>query len=71
MTTDAFVLTLFPIDDTLASGAGGRERCGRPRKDGQPCLGWPRRDAPACAHHIKAVELAVVEQLHGRPSAAA
>lgn len=67
----AAVLTLFDLDDPLAPGAG-RERCGRPAKStGGPCMAWPARNAPACAFHITAEELAVVEQQRSRPSAAA
>jgi hypothetical protein len=68
----ATVLTLFDVDDTLAPGAGGRERCGRTAAStGMPCMAWPRRGADACAFHITADELAAWEQLRARPSAAA
>jgi hypothetical protein len=61
---------LFDLDDPLAPGC--RDRCGRPAKStGAPCMAWPAHDAPACAHHITAEELAVVEQLRARPRAAA
>lgn len=67
----ATVLTLFDVDDTLAPGAG-RKRCYRPAAStGMPCMAWPRRDAPACSHHITAAELAVVEQQRPGQSAAA
>lgn len=73
MTTAAPALTLmlFDLDDTLAPGAGG-ERCGRPAKStGGPCMAWPAHGAPACAFHITADELAIVEQKRARPRAAA
>lgn len=68
----ATVLTLFDVDNTLAPGAGGRERCGRTAEStGLPCMAWPRRGAEACSHHITSEELAVVEQLRGRSAEAA
>lgn len=67
----ATVLTLFDVDDTLAPGAGARDRCGRERKDGQPCRAWPMALGPACAHHILSDELAEVERLRVQPRAAA
>lgn len=73
MTTAAPALTLmlFDLDDPLAPGAG-RDRCGREATStGMPCMSWPRRGAEACSHHITAAELAVLEQLLGRPVAAA
>lgn len=72
MTAAVLTLPLFEFDDTLALGAGGRERCGRTAKStGGPCMAWPAKGAPACAFHITADELAVVEQLRARPIAAA
>jgi hypothetical protein len=63
---------LFDVDDTLAPGAGARDRCGRTAAStGLPCMAWPRRGAEACAFHITAEELAILEQLHGQPSVAA
>lgn len=68
----ALTLMLFDVDDTLAPGTGGRKRCCRPAAStGMPCMAWPRRDAPACSHHITAAELAVVEQQRPRPNVAA
>lgn len=66
------VLTLFELDDPLAPGAGDRERCGRPAAStGLPCMAWPRRGAQACAFHITADELALLEQLRDASNAAA
>ena len=72
MTATVLTLPLFELDDTLAPGASGRERCGRTAEStGMPCMAWPRRGADACSHHITSEELAVVEALHGRRAAAA
>lgn len=74
MTTPApaLILMLFDVDDTLAPGAGGRDRCGRTAAStGLPCMAWPRRGAEACAFHITAEELAILEQLRDQPSVAA
>ena len=70
-TAPALTLMLFDLDDTLAPGAGP-DRCGRTAAStGLPCMAWPRRGAEACAFHITAEELAVVEQLRERPRAVA
>lgn len=72
MTATVLTLPLFELDDTLAPGAGARERCGRTAAStGMPCMAWPRRGADACAFHITAEELAAWEQLHAQPHAAA
>lgn len=60
---------LFELSDLQLPA--GHHRCGRERQDGQPCRAWPMALGPACAHHILSEELAAVEQLRARPSAAA
>lgn len=69
----ATVLTLpLEFDDAPAPSVGGKDRCGRAATStGMPCMSWPRRGAEACSHHITSEELAVLEQLLGRPIAAA
>lgn len=73
MTTAAptpLTLMLFDVDDPLAPGSG--DRCGRhATTTGGPCQAYPRRGAAACAFHITAEELAILEQLRERPRVAA